>query len=128
MEHSLKLGKALNDSGTKFVKKILKKKGIVIQGRFQRDNDCEIRITNIRKYQNIYYNNFTGVNLKFVYEVDIVVKLIGDEYRFYDCNNKRGTYWCNKRIRGYVNETNIKNELVYFNINDIVVSKITFEK
>ena len=125
MEHPDKLGKVRNDKGTKFIKRILKKKGIVIQGKFRRENDCEIRITNVRKYQHIYYNVLnvlTGSDIRFVYEVDITVKLIGNEYMLFS------DFYIRKKIRGYVNVTNIKNELVYFNIKDITISKITLEK
>jgi hypothetical protein len=50
MEHSSKIGKAINCTDIKFVKRLIKKKGIVFQGRFQRPNDCTIKVVNIRKY------------------------------------------------------------------------------
>jgi hypothetical protein len=119
MEHSSKIGKAINCTGIKFVKRLIKKKGIEFQGRFQRPNDCTIKVVNIRKYQNLYYSD------KCVYEVDVTVKI--NEY-YYTYFNRRNNIHANKRIRNYQNITDLLNELVYFNIKDIQISKITFEQ
>jgi hypothetical protein len=119
MGHWLKWGRAINCADIKFVKKLIKKKGIEFQGRFQKHNDCTIKVVNIRKYQNLCHPD------KCVYEADVTVKL--NEY-YHTYSNRKNNIYVNKRIRNRQNIADLLNELVYFNIKDIQISRITFEK
>jgi hypothetical protein len=120
MKHSKKYGKAINDKNMKFVKKLIKKNPITFTSSISTTNDCEVTITNIRKYQNLYTYKQTD---KFVYEVDIKVKLNYKSRYQYDRDNRR----INNRVRGYRMENLIREELCYFNIVDICISKISYE-
>ena len=69
MVHGNKIGRAINDEGTKFVKKLINKKPISFVGRYWHEGDIKIEVANIRKYQK---SNWSG----FVYEVDVKVSFI----------------------------------------------------
>ncbi len=120
MEHSRKKGKAISDKDTKFVKKLLKKKPIKFEGKIHQNDDCIVEITNIRKYEN---NWFYGSNLKFVYEIDILVKK-NDKSRW---QYSERTHYKNRRLRSWNMEKLFQEELCYFNIVDICISKISYE-
>lgn len=119
MKHRYKIGNCINDKDTKFIKKLLKKKPISIDGRFWKDNDCVITISNIRKYETV---SWRGNKKQFCYEVDVVVKM--NQFFYNQATSRRK----NDRIRRYPNEKQLRDELVYFNISDFQISKVTFEK
>lgn len=120
MKHRYKIGNCINDKDTKFIKKLLKKNPISIEGRFWRDEDCVITISNIRKYET---SSWRTNRKHFCYEVDVIVKLKYDIYIHNSANTRRK----NDRIRRYANERQLRDELVYFNIEDFQISKVTFE-
>jgi hypothetical protein len=99
----------------------LKKKPISIDGRFWKDNDCVITISNIRKYETV---SWRGNTKQFCYEIDVIVKMNLSIYDFHYVTSRRK----NDRIRRYQNEKQLRDELVYFNILDFQISKVTFEK
>lgn len=120
MKHKFRLGNSINDKDTKFIKKLLKKKPISIDGRYFNPNDCTVCITNIRKYLNSW---FYGKNEQYVYEVDVVVSLKNKNFINYSTTRHR-----NDRIRRYDNEKKILDELSFFNVGNIQISKVTYEK
>ena len=119
MKHRYKIGNCINDKDTKFIKKFFKKNPISIEGRYYRDNDCVITISNVRKYQTV---SWRGDKKQFCYEVDVIVKTTANYYEYSTSRRK------NDRIRRYQNEQQLRDELVYFNITDFQISKVTFEK
>jgi hypothetical protein len=120
MKHSKKVDRAINDKNMKFVKKLLKKNPIIFEGHIRRDNDCTVTITNIRKYKNLWsYRE----NDKFVYEIDVRVKGDSDVKYWAGYDNRR----VNRRVRSYRMENLLREEICYFNIVDICISKITYE-
>lgn len=119
MKHPRKKGKVIIDKDTKFVKKLLKKNPIILSGHIHYSDDCLIEITNIRKYDNCW---FYGSNSKFVFEVDVKVKKNErSRWRLAERSNYR-----NRRIRSWKMETLIQDELCFFGISDICISKITY--
>ena len=114
MKHFYKIGKPIVDEDIKFVKKLLKKKPIKFDAVYWFLHDIELEITNIRKYQHKYGNDF-------VYEVDVKVTPKRSK-----CTLHRGTRAKNDRIRRYHNEILLREELAYFNINDVAISKIEY--
>ena len=121
MKNANKFGRCILDKDMKFVKKLLNKKPISFSGRYFNDNDCVIEVVGVRKYVAFFI--FSTDKPRFCYEVDIVVKL----------NNKvilnySGTRHRNTKIRRYKNERLLREELAYFNMDDIQISKITFEQ
>ena len=121
MKHTNKLGKCILDKDMKFVKKLLNKKPISFSGRYFNDNDCVIKVVNIRKY--VAYAIRASDNIRFCYEVDVVVKLNKNIFEYYDSANRSK----NTRVRRYKNEKKLSEELEYFNMVDVQISKITFE-
>jgi len=121
MKHRYKIGNCIIDKDTKFIKKLFKKKPISVDGRYFKDNDCIITISNIRKYDTV---SWRGNTKQFCYEVDVIVKM-NPNIHHYDYSTSRRK---NDRIRRYQNEKQLRDELVYFNILDFQVSKVTFEK
>lgn len=119
MEHSKKVDKAINDKNMKFVKKLLKKNPITFNGNIRSSTDCVITITNVRKYKNLWSNKD---NNKFVYEVDVIVNITYLTPSYYS-NTRR----LNQSVRSYRTESLIREELCYFNIEDICISKISYE-
>lgn len=113
MVHGNKIGRAINDEGTKFVKKLINKKPISFVGRYWHEGDIKIEVANIRKYQK---SNWSG----FVYEVDVKVSFIKNIW--YDGYSRKK----NDRVRRYKNEKLLREELEYFNINDLVISKVQY--
>lgn len=122
MKHANKLGKCILDKDMKFVKKLLNKKPISFSGRYSNDNDCVIKVVNIRKY--VAYAIRASDNIRFCYEVDVVVKLNKGIFDYYYSASKSK----NSRVRRYKNEKKLSEELEYFNMVDVQISKITFEK
>jgi hypothetical protein len=118
MKHSRKEGKAIVDKDHKFVKKLLKKNPIIFEGHIRTNDDCFVEITNIRKYLNGW--NY-GSNAKFVYEVDVIVKVNPNSRPCYS-----RTHYKNRRIRSWAMEKLFQEELCYFNIVDFCISKITY--
>ena len=121
MKHANKLGKCILDKDMKFVKKLLNKKPISFSGRYFNDNDCVIKVVGIRKYAA--FPLFSRDKTRFCYEVDVVVKL-SNKYNYYYSASKSK----NSRVRRYKNEKKLSEELEYFNMVDVQISKITFEK
>ena len=120
MKNPRKEGKAIVDKDIKFVKKLLKKNPIIFEGNIHIKDDCLVEITNIRKYEN---NWFYGSNLKFVYEIDILVKK-NDKSRW---QYSERTHYKNRRLRSWTMEKLFQEELCYFNIVDFCISKISYE-
>jgi bisphosphoglycerate-dependent phosphoglycerate mutase len=121
MKHRYKIGNCINDKDTKFIKKLLKKNPISFDGRFFSNEDCVITISNIRKYETV---SWRGNTKQFCYEIDVIVKLNLNTYHYGHATPRRK----NDRIRRYQNEQQLRDELVYFNITDFQISKVTFEK
>jgi hypothetical protein len=119
MKHSKRVDRAINDKNMKFVKKLLKKNPIIFDGHIRRENDCTVTITNIRKYKNLW--SYKDCD-KFVYEIDVNVKLeqVSVWYR-------PDARYVNRRVRSYKMEKLFHEELCYFNMVDICISKISYE-
>lgn len=128
MEHSKKVDKAINDKNMKFVKKLLKKNPITFNSSIRSSTDCVITITNIRKYKNLWFHKDNDKFVydiqiyKFVYEVDVIVNITYLAHSYYS-NVRR----LNRSVRSYRIESLIREELCYFNIEDICISKISYE-
>lgn len=120
MKHKFKIGNCIKDNDIKFIKKLIKKKPISFSGQFRQDGDCIIKISNIRKYNKLDFRGLWSKN--FCYEVDLIIKT--DERYGYVTSSVR----TNDRIRRYKNKQRVIEELSYFNIEDIQISKVTFEK
>lgn len=120
MKHPRKEGKAISDKDVKFIKKLLKKNPIILEGKIYNSGDCILEVTNIRKYNNCW---FYGTNAKFVYEIDVKVKKNeNSRWGFYSNTNYK-----NRRIRSWSVEKLLREELCYFNVEDFCVSKISYE-
>ncbi len=114
MKHFYKTGRPIVDEDIKFVKKLLKKKPVKFDAIYWHHQDVELEITNIRKYQHKYGESF-------VYEVD--VKVIPKRATWYYHQSARSK---NDRIRRYHNEKLLREELEFFNIYDVAISKIEY--
>jgi hypothetical protein len=114
MKHYYKTGRPIIDKDIKFVKRLLKKKPIKFDAVYWHPQDVELEITNIRKYLHKYGGSF-------VYEVD--VKVIPKRAIWYYHLSTRSK---NDRIRKYSNEKLLREELEYFNIDDVTISKIQY--
>ena len=114
MKHFYKTGRPIVDKDIKFVKRLLKKNPIKFDAVYWHPQDIELEITNIRKYQHRYGGSF-------VYEVD--VKVITKSCIWYYHHSARSK---NSRIRRYSNEKLLREELEFFNINDVTISKIEY--
>jgi len=114
MKHYYKTGRLIIDKDIKFVKRLLKKKPIKFDAVYWHHQDVELEITNIRKYQHRYGESF-------VYEVD--VKVIPKRSVWYYHQSVR---YKNSRIRRYSNEKLLQEELQFFNIYDVTISKIEY--
>jgi len=120
MKHSKRVDRSINDKDMKFIKKLLKKNPITFDGCISSLNDCTVKITNIRKYKNLWsYRE----NDKFVYEIEVIVEPKNNIRYWVSCDNRR----VNRRVRSYRMENLIREELCYFNIEDICLSKISYE-
>jgi hypothetical protein len=113
MNHGNKIGRVINDEGTKFVKRLINKNPISFEGRYWSDGDINVQVVNIRKYQKSYGSGF-------VYEVDVKVLFIKERWSYSSTRAK------NDRVRRYKNEKLLREELEYFNINDLVISKVQY--
>ncbi len=115
MGHILKSGNIIIDKDTKFIKKLLVKNPISYSYPFYYDdNKFLIKIINVRKYKSIING--------FVYEVDLNVNVkYSSFYSRYSYSKRR----INSIIRRR-NKSLILEELCYFNINDIYISKINY--
>jgi hypothetical protein len=120
MGHKYKIGKLIKDKDTIFIKKLLKKNPIGVNGKIIFKDDCIINVTNIRKYMSCVR---VGC---FVYEVDVMIKITCVETLKYSTGETKSTR-LNRRLRMFRNEIAILSELEYFNINDICVSKVVYE-
>ena len=121
MRHRKRYCRCILDKYMKFIKKLFKKNPISFSGRYSRDNDYVMEVVGARKYVASPWR--TTDKTRLCYEVDIVVKLSNKNILNYS-----GTKYKNSRVRRYMNEEKLRQELVYFNVSDIQISKITFEK
>jgi hypothetical protein len=120
MEHRLKEGYIIKDDHIKRVKKLLKKKTIRLTCKIW-TNEVECEVVNIRKYLNRWS---TDNNQKYCYEVDIKADLKNANLpSWYVNRNKRSL---NDRIRLWKNEQLLLDELVYFGINELCISKVQY--
>jgi len=119
MNHRSKSGNVIKDDHIKRVKKLLNNKGVPFEFNVWRDK-LEFQITNIRKYKNGW--SFNNKN-KYCYEVD--VKMISNTTfsRYYINSNKRRL---NARVRSWTNEQLLLEELQFFGIDNICISKIQY--
>jgi len=119
MEHSFKEGYIIKDDHIKRVKKLLKKKTIRLTFKIWKD-EVECEVVNIRKYLNRWSTNN---NQKYCYEVDVKVDLKNTRFPFYNGSNRRRL---NDRLRNWANEKLLSEELEFFGINEICISKIQY--
>lgn len=119
MNHSNKIGYVVTDKDTKFIKKLLVKNPILIDASIRTKNDCNLMVSNVRKYNSKYKN---GRCKKFVYEVDVIIEIKKGPSIYYQDKRRM-----NKNVRGYRNTQFVLDELCYFNIDDICISKITYK-
>jgi hypothetical protein len=122
MKHPRKEGKVISDKDVKFIKKLLKKNPIILEGKIYQTDDCIVEVTNIRKYNNCW---FIVSNTKFVYEIDVKVKKNEiSRWRPYYFNS---TSRINQRVRSWSLKKLLLEELCYFNVEDFCISKISYE-
>jgi len=122
MNNTNKIGHVLKDDHIKKVKKLFKKKLIKCDGKVW-CKKIQIEITNIRKYKQGYY--LSKEIVRYCYELDVKVKFT-DEFGVSESwvkNNKRGI---NNRVRNWSNEKLLQDELQFFGIENICVSKIQY--
>ena len=122
MNNTNKIGYVIKDDHIKKVKKLFKKKIIKFEGKVW-GKKIQIEITNIRKYkQGGYLRKETKI---YCYELDVKVKFT-PELGFSESwvkNNKRGI---NGRLRNWTNEKLLQDELQFFGIENICISKIQY--
>ena len=122
MNNTNKVGYIIKDNHIKRVKKLFKKKLIKCEGKVWGKN-IQIEITNIRKYRQGYY--LSKEIVRYCYELDVKIKF-SDEFGVSESwlkNNKRGI---NSRVRNWSNEKLLQDELQFFGIENICVSKIQY--
>ena len=122
MNNTNKVGYIIKDNHIKRVKKLFKKKLIKCEGKVWGKN-IQIEITNIRKYRQGYY--LSKKIVRYCYELDVKIKF-SDEFGVSESwlkNNKRGI---NSRVRNWSNEKLLQDELQFFGIENICVSKIQY--
>jgi hypothetical protein len=119
MNNRNKAGQVIKDDHIKRVKKLFKKNPIKLDCKIW-TNEVEIELINIRKYLNRWS---TDNNQKYCYEVDVKVDLKNTIFPFYIGSNKRRL---NDRLRSWSNEKLLLDELVFFGINDVCISKIQY--
>ena len=120
MNHKGKIGNIIKDDHISRVKKLLKKKTISCEGVMW-GRKYNIEIINIRKYLNQWsYRD----NDKYCYEVDVKVntELLDISPWYWDRNKRR----MNGRVRTWKNEKNLLEELVFFGIDNICISKVQY--
>ena len=122
MNNTNKIGHVIKDDHIKKVKKLFKKKLIKCDGKVW-GKKIQIEITNVRKYKQGYY--LSKEIVRYCYELDVKVKFT-DEFGVSESwvnNNKRGI---NNRVRNWTNEKLLQDELQFFGIENICVSKIQY--
>ena len=122
MNNTNKIGYVIKDDHIKKVKKLFKKKLIKCEGKVW-GKKIQIEITNVRKYRQGYY--LSKEIVRYCYELDVKVKFT-DEFGVSESwvkNNKRGI---NSRVRNWSNEKLLQDELQFFGIENICVSKIQY--
>ena len=122
MNNTNKIGHVIKDDHIKKVKKLFKKKLIKCDGKVW-CKKIQIEITNIRKYRQGYY--LSKEIVRYCYELDVKIKFT-DEFGVSESwvkNNKRGI---NSRVRNWSNEKLLQDELQFFGIENICVSKIQY--
>ncbi len=120
MNHKGKIGNIIKDDHISRVKKLLKKKTISCEGVMW-GRKYNIEIVNIRKYLNQWsYRD----NDKYCYEVDVKVDVAPLELSsWFISRNKRKM---NDRVRLWRNQQMISDELVFFGIDNICISKVQY--
>ena len=122
MNNTNKIGYVIKDDHIKKVKKLFNKKLIKCDGKVW-GKKIQIEITNVRKYRQGYY--LSKEIVRYCYELDVKVKFT-DEFGVSESwvkNNKRGI---NSRVRNWSNEKLLQDELQFFGIENICVSKIQY--
>lgn len=122
MNNTNKVGYIIKDDHIKRVKKLFKKKLIKCDGKVW-GHKIQIEITNIRKY--IQWGYLSKETKIYCYELDVKIKF-SDEFGVSESwlkNNKRGI---NSRVRNWSNEKLLQDELQFFGIENICVSKIQY--
>jgi len=120
MEHRLKEGYIIKDDHIKRVKKLLKKKTIQLTFKIWKD-EVECEVVNIRKYLNRWSTNN---NQKYCYEVDIKVDLKNTKLPSWYINRNKRSF--NGDVRNWKNEQLLLDELVFFGINELCISKVQY--
>lgn len=120
MEHRLKFGYVIKDDHIKRVKKLLKKKTIQFTFKIWKD-EVECEVVNIRKYLNRWSTNN---NQKYCYEVDIKVNLKNTKLPSWYINRNKRSF--NGDVRNWKNEQLLLDELVFFGINELCISKVQY--
>lgn len=127
MEHVKKFGKSIADKQVKFAKKYFKKTILLFDKKipyYNELNNSVLKIKNIRKYKHSW-----GAEYGYVYEIDLIVDLSNNEYSYSFTNvraNRRKRMhnaWYRDKFQDRLME-----ELKYFDITNIVVSKIEYKK
>ena len=122
MNNTNKVGYIIKGDHIKRVKKLFKKNLVKCEGKIW-GHKIQIEITNIRKYkQGGYLRKETKI---YCYELDVKIKF-SDEFGVSESwlkNNKRGI---NSRVRNWTNEKLLQDELQFFGIENICVSKIQY--
>jgi|LakMenEpi03Aug12_release.lakeMendotaPanAssembly.Ray.scaffolds.fasta_scaffold1404285_2 hypothetical protein len=127
MEHVKKFGKSIADKQVKFAKKYFKKTILLFDKKIPYYNELDnsvLKIKNIRKYKHSW-----GVDYGYVYEIDLIVDFSGNGFN-YSYTNERA----NRRKRLHNSwyrekfQDRLLEELKYFDMSNIVVSKIEYKK
>jgi hypothetical protein len=121
MNNKNKAGHVIKDDHIKRVKKLFKKNPIKLVCKIWSEN-VELEIVNIRKYEQNYSYIFNRKIKTYCYELDVKVK-ISENQRWWVSNNKRRL---NDRLRSWSNEKLLLEELQFFGIEDICVSKVQY--
>jgi hypothetical protein len=119
MNHRDKTGNIVKDDHIKRVKKLLNKKKVIFQSNIW-GKDMEFEVTNIRKYKV----RWSFSKKTYCYEVDIKYKYNNTYINKYFMGEKRKL---NRRIRNGQTENVLLDELVFFGIDNVCVSKISYE-
>ena len=122
MNNTNKIGYVIKDYHIKKVKKLFKKKLIKFEGKVW-GKKIQIEITNIRKYRQGYY--LSKDTKHYCYELDVKVKFT-PELGFSESWIKNNKIGVNRRLRNWTNEKLLQDELQFFGIENICISKIQY--
>ena len=122
MNNKNKAGQVIKDDHIKRVKKLFKKNPIKLDCKIWNEK-VEIEIVNIRKYEQHYSYIFNRKIKTYCYELDVKVKTFENQRWWISNSNKRRL---NDRLRCWSNEKLLLDELQFFGIEDICVSKVQY--